>query len=728
MRPLYSLLFALFFLSTLNAQNYLRVSDPDAWGIPITVDPDWHMYRTHGQFDEVTIISSPKGIYTEVEVFATISQGPDANTWTEEFEIVWQFDLPAKAVVHDSWLWVGNDVIKADIIDFWTALETYEDIVDRNQDPSFFYRLSDNRYEIRIYPLFQGESRRIKMSFLVPASWDENYVKSTLLQNMFQGTDHGPEAVAIGTPTDNLWQNPELEIGGDLIQFTDTITVTSGVELHYMEINGSDFLSSGEITLSVDAPLNQNKVFLSTFSEGDDSFYQMAYIPDWAAVNPPATRRNLIMLDYDSSKTDLSKSEFASYLSSNFENHFTEMDYINVAVNTANGISFLNDSWWSFDESTFHENVMILLESQTESDLEVLLNEGFTWASDQGDTDHVYLFAANDDLVYPPVADDVFANLEDAIPDNIPTTIVDYQTENISVIYYDNVEHEGNSYFYNLLNGVNSVLEIKTVRELSESYESVLQQLFPAIAYPTGILDYSTSLESGITYQRYNLNDIDVNEENKGVILQTGKFVGDFPMNINASLVTTNGSFYNISETVTEQEIISGDTLMREMWYGSYLRNLEALASSDEDRLDIISQSIQERVLTGLTAFLALEPSQGGEPCIDCLLNNGDFIWISTDEEIFDESQAELFVSPNPVSDNASIILSYSTDLNPDEWQATVYDLSGRLVKSLDAPAPDTKSLTWTWNLSSETAPGIYICKIESASASINAKIIVVSR
>ena len=144
MYPKSFLLFAVLFLFLQNAeaQNYLRVANPDWWGGPISSEPDWQDYQAQGQLDEISIIVEPQGIYTEIGFYATISQGPDASFWTDEFEIIWQFALPANTIVHDSWLWVGPDIIRADLIDFWTALETYEDIVDRNQDPSFFYRLT----------------------------------------------------------------------------------------------------------------------------------------------------------------------------------------------------------------------------------------------------------------------------------------------------------------------------------------------------------------------------------------------------------------------------------------------------------------------------------------------------------------------------------------------------------------------------------------------------------
>lgn len=532
MRPFYLLIGFLILSSipSLNAQNYLRVSDPDNWNVPITSTPDWHMYRDHGQFDEITIVTEPQGIYTEIELYATISQG-DASSWSGEFEIVWQFDLPSKSIVHDSWLWIGSDIVKADVVDYWTALQTYEEIVDRNEDPSFFYRLSDNRYEIRIYPLFEGESRRIKMSFLVPTQWDLEEVKTDLLNNMLQSTDLIPSTIALGMLVDDQWTTPKFQIDNQVVPMTDTVVNGAGAMMHYIEWPADEFVAAEETQLVVDAPFSSDNIFLSTFSEGGDNFYQMAFVPDWI----------------------------------------------------------------------------------------------------------------------------------EALPDSV---------------------------------------------------------------VPLGIIDYTTTLENGIAYQRYSISDPELNAQNNGVILQTGKYLGDFPMHVNANLITDGGEFYNMTNSIDVPNIMEGDTLMREMWYGSYLRELKILAGSDEDRLAIIEQSIEERVLTGLTAFLALEPSQGGEPCIGCLLNSGDIFVIDVVDD-FIVSEASFMATPNPASDYARVRLEYTNTLSAKDWTAGIYDISGRLVKTLDTATEDSNVLEWNWEIGPKVSGGVYFCKIQSSHGELTTKIIV---
>ncbi|MEM9822069.1 MAG: hypothetical protein AAF985_13395, partial [Bacteroidota bacterium] len=319
-------------------------------------------------------------------------------------------------------------------------------------------------------------------------------------------------------------------------------------------------------------------------------------------------------------------------------------------------------------------------------------------------------------------------NLEAVLPTTIPLQILDFQDENLSIIYYNNEAYQGNAYFYQQLEEAFSDIQIKVFRDFNQSFDQWLNQSFPVNgSIPLGILDFTTSLTSGLTYQRYNLSSDLADANNLGVILQTGKYLGDFPFEVEASLIDDEGQFWSVSNTIAPSEIVLGDTMMREMWYGPHLRDLEVLISNNEDRQYIIEQSIKERVLTGLTAFLALEPDQGGEPCIDCLLNNGTIFPVSIHEQFVPED-VELAVNPNPASEVARIRMAYPGVLNPKDWTASVFDASGRFICTLDLTRAEDNVLEWEWRIDASTKGGIYFCNIVSEFTKQVAKVVIVPR
>jgi len=206
-------------------------------------------------------------------------------------------------------------------------------------------------------------------------------------------------------------------------------------------------------------------------------------------------------------------------------------------------------------------------------------------------------------------------------------------------------------------------------------------------------------------------------------MLQVGMYAGEPPFQINANLLTDDGKIFNRDLTINTSDIIEGDSLMREAWYGLYLQSLEPFASSDEEKQFIIEQSINERVLTSLTAFLALEPGEGGEICVDCLQNNGGTIVGTTDE--FSLGNLRLQISPNPATTKALIQLLSDQPLRLSDWTATIYDVTGRVVAQLVIDNAQDDVLIWKWNIGPEVNAGIYLCKVESEAESKIAKVMI---
>ncbi|HMB93325.1 MAG TPA: VIT domain-containing protein, partial [Rhodothermales bacterium] len=155
-RPLLrtTLLF-LFLLSTAagTAQaQYLEVLNPQQ---------PWN--RTQGTIEEATVTVRPHGVYMEYELYLTFSARDGNFSQNEILETALYFEMPEAAVFTDSWLWFNNEILRADIMDVWTASQIYEDIVNRNQDPSILYKRGGGSYELRIFPMAPNETRKVKL-------------------------------------------------------------------------------------------------------------------------------------------------------------------------------------------------------------------------------------------------------------------------------------------------------------------------------------------------------------------------------------------------------------------------------------------------------------------------------------------------------------------------------------------------------------------------------------
>jgi len=104
-RTFFSVILFLFSLN-LHAQGVLNVLDPQSW---------WS--QEQGTIEEATLAIKPHGIYMEYSLYLTFSARNTYFSANDILEVEFYFDLPKGAIVNDLWLWIGDDIMKAQIMD-----------------------------------------------------------------------------------------------------------------------------------------------------------------------------------------------------------------------------------------------------------------------------------------------------------------------------------------------------------------------------------------------------------------------------------------------------------------------------------------------------------------------------------------------------------------------------------------------------------------------------------
>ena len=153
----------LLLATTLRAQLSTRTSD----------------YGTKpGYIDDATLIVEPHGAYVEQTLI--LSYG-DHNQFggSPEVEVDHRFRLPANAVVNDLWLWINNICVRGRIMSTWSARAVYDSIVQSHRDPAFLAK-AGNTFEMHVYPLTSGSTRKIKLVFITPTIWLGNTAAAEL--------------------------------------------------------------------------------------------------------------------------------------------------------------------------------------------------------------------------------------------------------------------------------------------------------------------------------------------------------------------------------------------------------------------------------------------------------------------------------------------------------------------------------------------------------------------
>jgi len=695
-------------ISTLFAQNSLRVGDPRN---------SWQTYQ--GTVEEATFVVRPQGIYTSVDMYLTFSAKAYNFRNSDTLEVALNFELPLNSIVYDSWLWIDSTIIKADILDRWTASNIYENIVRRRRDPSILYRNDDRRYEMRIFPMAGDQSRRVKISYLTPMQWTATTVNAALPTNIPSLSINKP-IVKVLTPVDNKWGKPAFanvpevafrQIVNELGSWWEAFLLPQ----HYTQA----------AVISHSAPL-QDGVFLNTFKEGNGGIYQLVMLPKEAfGLEAVAPKKLLVLLDYTvGNSNNISQAEVLSQVKQQLLRTLSPRDSFNLILSKLI-IKPQADRWIPATPAAIEATFAALGTNPISSytNLPSMLGIAVDFIKNNGTDGSIVLFANSGQISNVPAANELIGELQRAMGNRlIPTYIADFQQTNYNWYQAGNRSFRGNEYFYfNLarITSGNYIEMFNCCKTLTDNAKTILE----AATALTGSLDLYTRLQTGFCYSRFNLHTADnANVNFNQPVYQVGKYEGKLPFVIEA-VGSLNGNLFSEQVVLQENDLPKADTLAQEIWAGNHIYALERAVQDNANVSKIISESISQRVLSRYTAFLALEPAQGGVPCANCVdQSGGPTVGV---EELLQDSLLKITAAPNPFRDRLTLTLQFTEAQDLKNYQFAIYNLVGQQVKVFnDLSNTVTDRLELSWEAGADVPSGIYFFIIQSPHGRQNLKIV----
>lgn len=675
------------------------------------LDPQRNWDRRSGTIEEASIIMKPQGIYTLVDLYLTFSargQGFDAG---RNLEVVLDFHLPTDAHMVDSWLWFNGQIIKAEMKDRWTATLVYEEIVGRNQDPSILYKEGNGQYQLRIFPMEATASRKVKLSYLMPAQWSAQQVSTALPLEMLSSSWNPLQTVNL-----RIWQAPEWgmpRLEGNASLALDPVNDDDHGSFWEKNLNASQ-LANGGLKL-VNASPAKNGVYVGVLGEPSNSIYQMVLIPEEAATFPAGTTRKMMLVfDYNSDNVNgVSQAYLLNQIKQQLKERLTPQDSFNLVFSSL-FIEPWSEVWLPADPETIDAtfNALSAEPIAEYSNLPSLLAQGIQFINETGGNGTVLLAASNDDFDDVQSANTLVEDLLSLMGDNqIPVNVLDYQNRNIGGNWIGNRYYRGNEYLYTNLSQLTGGEYVNQINCCpTPSLDENVATIFGMATGLQGQIDIYTGLAEGFCYQRYTLGQNgDLSSLNKPV-RQFGKYNGQFPFYIELAGEYQNSFFGNVV-SIPAEELIQNDSFLHEAWTGQWIQQMEQSGGDNGTISAIINQSIDARVLSIYTALIALEPSQGGEICLECVDESGGVV--STEDP---NSLQELLIMeafPNPFKEKVNIRVQLKEKVPAEDCDFSIFNLMGQRVFSFAAPSlTGTNEFNFTWEGQSSTgatlAGGVY--------------------
>lgn len=674
------ILIVIFLFNFSHSSDWLWVEDPQR---------PWIDGR--GTIEGALISVHPQGIYTEIGLYLTFSARGLGFTNTDTLEVQFNFQLPEQIIIHDSWLWIGEEIIRAKIMDKWTAASIYEDIVNRRKDPSILFKRGQGRYELRIFPMAGNETRKVKISYLAPTQWNAKQTLTPLPTNLLRTSKYQVTKFHLLTWLDQEWQNPRL-IEFPEIPFESLTDPKFG---DYIRADITPDAVQSNLNFAIDSPLKDG-IYLNKFDTDQGGIYQLAFLPS-AALDLSSEFKVAILFDNDAANSDISEKEILNSVQSALFSHLSPSDSFNLIFSNLD-ITRASEHWVAADSITIVNTFQNLGEDPMAdySNLPSLLANGIDFIKTHGNDGSILLISSADQMGDYQVANQLIDDILALMDPILPIHVADFQNQNLSHHWIAGRTYYGNQYFYTNITRL-TTSSYYHLFHTNFSFSEILASTFQSFSGFISSFDLHTKLQNGFCYGRFNMNASESSIYLNRPILQVGKYNGSFPFLIDASGVYKSEVFAQ-QINIQENEIAPADTLSEEIWVGNFIKALESETQTNDIVNEIIDFSINERVLSVYSAFICLEPERGGEVCYDCL-DESQLVGIEELEENSEADSLLLQAYPNPFNAQTTIKFNLKESLAPQQLNFAIYNILGQQVRNLKPEAPsDGKSYRFSWD------------------------------
>lgn len=145
----------------------------------------------------------------------------------------------------------------------WTARQIYDSIVVRKHDPAFLAK-NGSTYELHIYPLISGQTRKTRINYIVPTQWLGDTGIAQLPYAMLSGNNAQTRPVQIVfKEKENVWGTPSIHELPLLV----SKPVLDSAGYSYYEFDIQDITPLTSLSLEYHTAFN-NGLFASTSYRG----------------------------------------------------------------------------------------------------------------------------------------------------------------------------------------------------------------------------------------------------------------------------------------------------------------------------------------------------------------------------------------------------------------------------------------------------------------------------
>ncbi|MFN0053855.1 MAG: VIT domain-containing protein, partial [Planctomycetales bacterium] len=259
----------------------------------VTRAPPWLGYfqgTTH-QESLGSLIAHPKGTTVETrnipltvgyhhvtvdirdQIARTVIEESFVNRENVELEGVFYFPLPQDASISGFGMWIGNELVEADIVEKQRAREIYEQILREKRDPGLLEWSGGNIFKASVYPIPAHAEKRIKISYtqVLPArgtSYRYSYALQSDLLKLHPLRDLSLDVTVHSALPLRRISSP-----------THTVRADHTAHAAHVAFAAQDYVPTRDFEVVVETDRQSSDVTLIPHARGDDGYFMLQLAP-----------------------------------------------------------------------------------------------------------------------------------------------------------------------------------------------------------------------------------------------------------------------------------------------------------------------------------------------------------------------------------------------------------------------------------------------------------------
>ncbi|MEK6250120.1 MAG: VIT domain-containing protein, partial [Planctomycetales bacterium] len=195
------------------------------------------------------------------------------NHTRSRLEGVFYFPLPQDASISGFGMWIGGELIEADVVEKQRAREIYETILRERRDPALLEWAGGNLFKARVFPIEGLSEKRIKITYtqVLPLASGRFRYSYALQSEMLQ--QHPLRNLKIDVKVSS--QLPIKKIYSPTHTTRDEATQNSG----HVEFAAQEYTPQRDFEVVVELGKRQSDVVVIPHRRGDDGYFMLQLIP-----------------------------------------------------------------------------------------------------------------------------------------------------------------------------------------------------------------------------------------------------------------------------------------------------------------------------------------------------------------------------------------------------------------------------------------------------------------